>query len=430
MSMVLGLAFKFIKSFAFKTVRSVFGFYQGIFWAINGTYIQLWRSRFASNYSWSAHVQTVWFRHKLDLVLEPSSPTNFITTHYSFENPRYVLKKNVTLYYVTRTQAVFVETDPKIDAPHSDNGSFLRVAQFLNARRIITMPIATFHQLAESVGDAKGRLIFVSNPTRCGSTLLSQVFEETNRVLSFSEPDALNAIGLYEGRMPQKELDRLVVNSVRLLCKPVDRPIAAYILKTTAPTIDAVPMFIRLFPDSKQVFMYREGLKVAQSLFRSGKQMPLLELTFLVTPLSQTLTRKAVESMGLSPDMFKVKCIDGFVFSLYVWAVILDKYNQYLNEEMDIAAVRYEDLVKHPLQATQAVFKYCGLPVEWAHDGIRAMDKDAQRKSPLSMKNLRKHDVAGLTPQRKKQTDEICDQFNLPRIPEPCLLEGTITHVG
>ena len=156
-----------------------------------------------------------------------------------------------------------METDPGLDAPHSDNGSFLRVAQFLNAHKIIRMPIATFHRLADSVGDPKGKLIFISNTARCGSTLLSQVFEETNRVLSFSEPDALNAIGLYEGRMPQKELDRLVINSVRLLCKPIERQIDGYLLKTTAPTIDAVPMFMRLFPDSKQVFMYREGLKVS-----------------------------------------------------------------------------------------------------------------------------------------------------------------------
>ena len=156
-------------------------------------------------------MQTVCFRYKLDMVLGPSCPSNFITTHHSFENPRYVLKKNVTLYYVTRTQAVFVETDPKIDAPHSDNGAFIRVAQFLNARRIITMPIASFHRLADSVGDPRGRIIFLSSTSRCGSTLLSQVFEETDRVLSFSEPDALNAIGLYEGRMPQDELDILVV---------------------------------------------------------------------------------------------------------------------------------------------------------------------------------------------------------------------------
>ena len=105
----------------------------------------------------------------------------------------------------------------------------------------------------------------------------------------------------------------------------------------------------------------------------------------------------------------------------------MDQYQQFRNQGMNIVAVKYEDLVKNPLESTQAIFKYCSLPVEWAQDAIRALDKDSQRLSPLSMKNLQKHDFAQLTPERKVQTDQICDQFGLPRIPSPCSVDGTIT---
>ena len=81
-------------------------------------------------------------------------------------------------------------------------------------------------------------------------------------MLSLSEPHVLNALSLYQDSMPQRDLDRLVLNSVRMLCKPINRPIRGYVMKTTAPAIYSVPVFMRLFPQAKHLFMYREGLEV------------------------------------------------------------------------------------------------------------------------------------------------------------------------
>ena len=43
-------------------------------------------------------------------------------------------------------------------------------------RRLIVVPLSTFHRLAELIGDPKGELIFLFHTARCGSTLLTQVF--------------------------------------------------------------------------------------------------------------------------------------------------------------------------------------------------------------------------------------------------------------
>jgi len=58
---------------------------------------------------------------------------------------------------------------------HGEYGPFIRYAQTLFCRRLIVVPLSTFHLLAEAIGDPKGELIFLFNTTRCGSTLLSQV---------------------------------------------------------------------------------------------------------------------------------------------------------------------------------------------------------------------------------------------------------------
>lgn len=48
------------------------------------------------------------------------------------------------------------------------------------------------HYLADKVGDPKGKLIFLSNCSRCGSTLVNQMFEATERVIAFAEPNCIN----------------------------------------------------------------------------------------------------------------------------------------------------------------------------------------------------------------------------------------------
>ena len=60
------------------------------------------------------------------------------------------------------------------------------------------MPIGVFQKLAEQLGDPKGQLLFITNTARCGSTLLTQVFEESEHSIALSEPDAMNAISQFE----------------------------------------------------------------------------------------------------------------------------------------------------------------------------------------------------------------------------------------
>jgi len=56
-----------------------------------------------------------------------------------------------------------------------DYGPFIRYAQLDYCRRLIVVPLSTFHRLAELIGDPQGELIFLFMSVRCGSTLLTQV---------------------------------------------------------------------------------------------------------------------------------------------------------------------------------------------------------------------------------------------------------------
>ena len=75
---------------------------------------------------------------------------DFITKHKGFKHPSYVLRPHVSLYCLTRHEAVFVETQEGEDVYENDQPLFLR--QFALAQHVITMPLASFHKTASDMG--------------------------------------------------------------------------------------------------------------------------------------------------------------------------------------------------------------------------------------------------------------------------------------
>ena len=188
---VIWISIKVLSWFVF---RALYQLGQNVVWRLTGISRRIDASRKSDAYHGSAHAQTVRFRFKMDLMIQPANVNNFVTTHHSFVDPEYVLAHNVTLYTLTRHSAVFVESDVNVDATSSKFSSFFRIAQFQQAKRLIIVPLHVFHRLANQIGDPKGRLIFLTNTSRCGSTLLTQVFEETGKSIALSEPDAMYAL--------------------------------------------------------------------------------------------------------------------------------------------------------------------------------------------------------------------------------------------
>jgi len=53
--------------------------------------------------------------------------------------------------------------------------AFISNAQTKYCRRLIVVPLTTFHRLAETIGDPTGEMTFLFHRPRSGSTLLVQV---------------------------------------------------------------------------------------------------------------------------------------------------------------------------------------------------------------------------------------------------------------
>jgi hypothetical protein len=278
--------------FQFWTLfRAIFCALRAISWIWWDVYSA--RRRAKQTQAWDKAVQRLSNvrRHKLDLVLQPSGPENFLLTHDAWVDPEYVLSDTVTLYYMTKDEAVFVECPADVIVSSSTSAPFLRQAQFQKAQNVLIMPLSVFHKLAEKIGDPKGQIVFISNTARCGSTLLTQIFEETKRSVAFSEPDCMNALSVVEGKVSKEEYDRIILNSVRVMCKPCKfvPDCLCYVIKLTSPTMLYTPYLMEKFPNSKTVFMYRNGLPMCKVRIRFQYSITLTTILSRFPSMSQSV---------------------------------------------------------------------------------------------------------------------------------------------
>ena len=420
---ILTLAGAILFQIWFQIVRVLFGFIQNMIWTVNGVHDAREKSKTSKK---SAEVLDIVWKYKIDILAGSGSNTlsDFITSHNAFVHPEYVLQDHVTLYIITPTEAIFVESDPQVDVTHSSTHFFFYAAQYIHARRIVRVPMESFLRLADQLPDQNGTMVFLSSTGRCGSTLFSQMFEQTNHCLSISEPFFLSHIMAQRKILPDKDFKRLLSASIRILCKPVDKAdIQAYIIKTQAFLTNMMPLFAELFPKSKQLFMYRDGVKVSKSYYEFTQRFKTGILVMLIAKITTKPFKRMFEDIGVKFKFDK----DSFNFEymgIYLWADCCSKYLKYHQEGTVIGGVKHEDILASPVDALRAIMVYCGLPEEWAPAAVKAMEQDSMEslKNKKTEQNLRRSNLD------EKFANKVCDLYGVPS--HNCVLPGTVTHKG
>lgn len=303
-------------------------------------------------------------------------------------------------------------------------------SQFKYGLKVVRMPVKSFWRLADTLGDPKGQLVFLTNTARCGSTLLTQMFEVTNKIVAISEPSTLNVLSKMTAKEKQTpELKRLIVATVRVLCKPTSNKELAYVLKLTSPAMQGLPIVAELFPKSRHLFMYRDSLKVAQSLYRLSEELPALKTVFVMGKGSETRLGWCVEAMGMPKDAFKFTLQFDLSIGTMLWGAMVKIYERFREDGINIAGVRYEDIVKQPVEAVAIVLRYINLPEELAQDAKKALEWDSQRNTPLANKVLSRHKTLEYSGPSKAECDRICDIIGVPHLDTVYITPGTITVI-
>lgn len=401
----------------FLLAHTVLAFIQGIYKTVcSTTGNQFWKS---------TKIRRILWRKKWTVV-HVASPRDFLTWHTSVIQPEYVLRPNVTLYCISKTEAIFVETPDGLDIFSSDVSLFLYNAQFQYCQRIITMPIAIFHSIAEKIGDPAAPVVWLSNIGRCGSTIIGQMFGLVKGTVLISENDSLTNLAFMEskGETAQNEYDKLLTSSIQMICKAHPDTTRFCIKPRNCGIVHMEPV-IRLFPQIKQIFIYRNCLETISSM-----------LDFSVSDTAKKLLTYCADSEFISRfvPLFRVYIYNLFALknkdvhkrpvdmnateiATFMWTCFIVQANT-LKSNRNIEFVKYEQLICDPHETCRRMFEFTNIDVSEVRSAMCALEKDSQRGTTLHKRSTGKDPWRHINLSNTIKANAILSKYNLPRLGE------------
>ncbi|XP_071108778.1 uncharacterized protein [Haliotis cracherodii] len=418
----------------YRFTRSIIVTFQKFTWAVTGVERIRRDAKRGLQFKQSAHVQEIFWKRKF-LPTTIADPNNFIALHKGFKNPNYVLKPFVSLYCMTKDEAVFVETPEGVNIYRDKKSRPLYEAQFEHATKMITMPLASFHKIASDVGDPRTRVVWLSSTDHCGSSLLAQVFSRVPGMMVILEPDAITKLGfLWKYDILKKgEYEQLLASAVRLLCKPDDRA-GMICVKTRSCATRQVEDIVMLFPKIRQLFMYRNSLKTLVSSLNmlqidpAAKAMRFVmdnDILSTIFPCFRSmmynyyvrLNEKQIDTLRPS----KMSTVGIFTAA---WAAAVARVVENREKGFHIMPVLYEDIMKDPRRSCAILFDRLDIRKEALALALEAFKVDSQRSAVYGLMNT---DTRRAIPQESRiEADTILKKYGLLKLGERFEIPGLI----
>ncbi|XP_035694139.1 uncharacterized protein LOC118428239 [Branchiostoma floridae] len=217
--------------------------------------------------------------------------------------------KEFSVYSIDWEQEVVVLIRP-VDGVAMKAHPFFREAQRRNAAEVLCVPLERLQDVASAVADQVAHVqeVFIFMTARCGSTLVTRLVEATSVAQAVNEPEVFSVINMallrlkrsfQHGQTPphhschtslsnEESTIGLLRNVLTLLnynlvtSDPRHRDIIFY--KFRPDVILMADLMARAFPSAKNVFMYRNGLEVTESISRAFlNERYLLYVAYWVT---------------------------------------------------------------------------------------------------------------------------------------------------
>jgi len=316
---------------------------------------------------------------------------------------------NFSLYCLddATKRAIFVELPPEVDLAKAP---FMYKMQYEQAQRLIAVPYDTFRQLARALPQVQ-HLIIIYISGRSGSTLLSQVFNELDTVLSLSEPD-IGTQFVHLRRVDGQrdaELRDLLDCTVRFLFKPSPfKTPLTYALKLRNEALQVMDLFQATFPQARNLFLYRDAVGFVTSFYRIFKRVQIPEYT----PMGEFL---ALYSQLFNQDFTPLAaCLDADADRVSIpqqltlwWLAVMEWYLAQHARGIPVLAVRYADLNTYREKVLTEIFEYCGLPASKVQGSLGAFARDSQAGTALARDNAAKGNTLLLSSAQRNEVIRI-----------------------
>ncbi|MGK7882631.1 MAG: sulfotransferase [Crocosphaera sp.] len=304
------------------------------------------------------------------------------------ENP------HISLYCLDlqNQQAIFVETPREVDIY---DPPFLYQAQYENAQRLFAVPFDELTQLAQTL-DPIENLVLIYSVGRCGSTLLSKVFNQVDTVLGLSEPDVFSQLVTMRdiNGSNDEQIAGLLKICLLFQCKNIKQKNAKYcVIKFRSFCINLADLIAQVMPEAKVIFLYRNAEDVVKSSIRS--------FVFMKEMIPQIKANIDVYSrifLLLKDYEPYIDFDDPNLTDLYTtgWLSVMNRCLLLHQKQIITCAIRYEELVTKPQKIVTTLFEKCGIPISEVEKACQVFEKDAQMGSSLSQENTRKNETSSI----------------------------------
>jgi hypothetical protein len=288
-----------------------------------------------------------------------------------------------------RDLGVFVDLPAGTDLAESP---FAYVTQHRLARRVLTMSLADLLAVAE-LAPPVGRVILIFSIGRCGSTLISHALNNLPGVWCLSEPDANSTLVMqhYHSRhrsgFARDQVVRLIRACTRLQFRPpAGRPADVFAVKFRSQALFQADHYHEALPDAAFVFLYRDALGWANSVYGMMRQYGFPDS---LTGVDRTLAWSIFTAASDQARLGALVDLDAPEVPLELalapaWVCNMAEYTRHLRSGVPFFALRYNEFNRDREASLTRMLRHCHLPTGAVAKALAAFEVDSQAGSLLA----------------------------------------------
>ena len=386
-----------------------------------------------TEYESNASIYRIIWRYKTNDNYEFSNKNDFITVFEKFDHPSIVLDERYSLYTVTKNEAVFVDC---VDTDIFDKEkAFVYDTQFQNASKLILMPISSFHLVAKQISFPKIPVAHLPNHGRCGSTLLTKVFDALPDALSISEFNGfteLAEMSLKNGNQDFEKIKQLFKSVTMMTLKHANsRKSSCVLIKCQSSVLFITEIMIECFPKIKQVYMYRQPLGFVQSYEK-------LQFVNNWDPLSTKMClywggigkHRLMKSITSSMDINSIDQLSSFSRWAIIWVSSTAAYKKIVAKGLKIKSLKFEHMLNDPNTTFNKLFDYLEIPLDQMPNLEKIFSIDSQSGTPFSSrgtdKEKLKNSLTPITKELKEEIELVSKMFKIDQFWNEVVLENRL----
>jgi hypothetical protein len=285
----------------------------------------------------------------------------------AFDSRRLPFDRCVSLYTLDleRSVACFVELPASADL---ETSPFFFLTQFREASHLIAIPLDEFEKLAAGIDVNDSRLVLIQSVGRCGSTLVSRVFESIESVRSLSEPDAFTVLVGWRGSglVPESDIKRIADSCVRIFCRPLaasDNP-SYFALKFRSQCMEIDDLLAEAFPAARHLHLTREPVSWLDSFYRAFIDPEKVDyrdyrkwIEDIFAPLYPLIQEQVVK--GSPMPVWKPILLN--------WIANSETFRKFQGKGIPYFVADFSELKTKGMVTIRRILDYCGIPIaDWS----------------------------------------------------------------